>query len=189
MVSATDSLSTTGVGPARRVSRHHWVWFFVLGVLLIILGIAALAASALTSLLSVLFLGWLLVLGGAVQTVHAFWARRWGGVFAHLVAGVLSLVVGLLFLTRPTLAELALTLFVAVLFIVGGLIRLNAALLGRFPGWGWVVYDGVLSVVLGLVIWVAWPESAMWVIGMLVGIDLLFKGWSCLMLALASRTA
>jgi len=189
MVSATDSLSTTALGPERGVFRHHWGWFAVLGILLIVLGIAALAASALTTLISVLLLGWLLVLGGGVQTVHAFWARRWGGVFAHLVAGVLSLVVGLLFLTRPTLAELALTLFVAVLFIVGGLIRLNAALLGRFPAWGWVVYDGVLSVVLGLVIWVAWPQSAVWVIGMLVGIDLLFKGWSCLMFALASRIA
>jgi uncharacterized membrane protein HdeD (DUF308 family) len=161
----------------------------VLGVVLVILGIAALAASALTTLISVLFLGWLLVIGGGVQTVHAFWAREWGGVFAHLVTGVLSLVVGLLFLTRPTLAEQALTLLVAVLFVVGGLVRLNVALLGRFPAWGWVVYDGVLSVLLGLVIWVAWPESAVWVIGMLVGIDLLIKGWSCVMIALALRTA
>lgn len=189
MVSATEPLSTTDLGPTRRVSRHDWVWFFVLGVLLIILGIVAMAASALTSLLSVLFLGWLLVLGGAVQTVHAFWARRRSQLFAHVAAGVLSVVIGLLFLTWPTLAELALTLFVAVLFIVGGLFRLSAALLGQFPGWGWVVYDGVLSGVLGLVIWVTWPESAVWVIGMFVGIDLLFKGWSCLMLALASRTA
>ena len=93
-------------------------------------------------------------------------------------AGVLSLVIGVLFLTWPTLAELGLTLFIAVLFIVGGLIRLGVAWLGRFPAWGWVVYDGVLSVGLGVVIWVAWPESAMWVLGLLVGIDLLFKGWS-----------
>jgi uncharacterized membrane protein HdeD (DUF308 family) len=189
MDSMTDSLNMPDFGPTRRVLRHQWVWFLVLGVVLLLLGIAALAASALTTLISVLFLGWLLVIGGGVQTVHVFWAHEWGGVFAHLVAGVLSLVVGLLFLTRPTLAELALTLLVAVLFVVGGLVRLNVALLGRFPAWGWVVYDGVLSVLLGLVIWIAWPESAVWVIGMLVGIDLLIKGWSCVMIALALRTA
>jgi uncharacterized membrane protein HdeD (DUF308 family) len=187
MVSATDSLSTTDLGPGLRVFRRHRVWVSVLGVVLIILGIAALAAAALTTLISVLFLGWLLVIGGLVQVVHAFWARPWGGVFAHLVAGALSLVVGLLFLTRPTLAELALTLLVAVLLVVGGLFRVNIALLWRFPAWGWVVYDGVLSLVLGFVIWIAWPQSALWVIGMLVGIDLLFKGWSCLMFALAAR--
>jgi uncharacterized membrane protein HdeD (DUF308 family) len=136
MVSATDSLATTNLGPGLRVLRRHWVWFSVLGVVLIVLGIAALAASALTTLISVLLLGWLLVIGGVVQALHAFWARRWGGIFAHLVAGVLSLVVGLLFLTRPTLAELALTLLVAVLFLVGGLFRLTVTLLEQFPAWG-----------------------------------------------------
>jgi uncharacterized membrane protein HdeD (DUF308 family) len=189
MVSATDWFGTTDLAPGLRVFRQHRVWFSVLGVGLILLGIAALAASALTTMISVLFLGWLLVIGGVVRVVHAFWARPWGGVFAHLVAGVLSLVVGLLFLTRPIIAELALTLLVALLFVVGGLFRVNIALLWRFPAWGWVVYDGVLSLVLGFVIWIAWPESALWVIGVLVGIDLLFKGWSCLMFALAARTA
>jgi uncharacterized membrane protein HdeD (DUF308 family) len=137
----------------------------------------------------VLFLGWVFVLGGIVQAVHALWARPWGGVFAHLIVGVLSVVVGLLILTRPTVAEFALTLVVAVLLVVGGLFRVNIALLGRFPAWGWVVYDGVLSVILGFIIWIALPESALWVIGMLIGIDLLFKGLSCLMFALAARTA
>jgi uncharacterized membrane protein HdeD (DUF308 family) len=189
MGSATDSLSTIDLRPGLRVLRRHWMWFSVLGVVLMILGIAALAASTLTTLISVLFLGWLLVIGGVVQAVHASWARPWGGVFAHLIAGVLSLVVGLLFVTRPTLAELTLTLLIAVLLVVGGLFRVTIALLRRFPAWGWVVYDGVLSLVLGFVIWIAWPASALWVIGMLVGIDLLFKGWSCLMFALAARTA
>src|SRR5262245_24024165 len=97
MVSATASSSTTNRGPTRRMSEHDWVWLSVLGIFLIILGVAALAASAFTSLLSVLFLGWLLVFGGAVQTAHAFWARRQNQLFAHLAAGVLSLVIGVLF--------------------------------------------------------------------------------------------
>jgi uncharacterized membrane protein HdeD (DUF308 family) len=189
MVSATDSLSTTDLGPGPQVLRRQRIWLSVLGVALILLGIACLAASALTTLITVLFLGWLLVIGGVIQTVHAFWARPCGGGVAHLIAGVLSLIVGVLFLTRPTLAELALTLLVAVLLIVGGLFRVNSAIVWRFPAWGWVVYDGFLSVVLGLVISAAWPESALWVIGLLIGIDLLFKGWSCLMFALAARPA
>jgi uncharacterized membrane protein HdeD (DUF308 family) len=96
---------------------------------------------------------------GVVQAVHALFARPWDGVFAHLITGVLSVIVGLLFVTRPALAELALTLMVAVLLVIGGLFRVNIALLWRFPDWGWVVYDGILSLVLGLVIWIAWPES------------------------------
>ena len=80
-------------------------------------------------------------------------------------------------------------LLFAVLLVVGGLFRVSIAVLWRFPAWGWVVYDGILSLVLGFVIWMAWPESALWVIGMLVGLNLLFKGWSCLMFAVASRTA
>jgi uncharacterized membrane protein HdeD (DUF308 family) len=78
MVSATDSLSTTDFGPGLRVLRRHWMWFSVLGVVLMILGIAALAASTLTTLISVLFLGWLLVIGGVVQAVHAFGRDRGG---------------------------------------------------------------------------------------------------------------
>jgi uncharacterized membrane protein HdeD (DUF308 family) len=169
--------------------RRQRNWLSVLGVALILLGIACLAASTLTTLITVLFLGWLLVIGGVIQSVHAFWARPRGGGVAHLIGGVLSLIVGVLFLARPTLAELALTLLVAVLLIVGGLFRVNSAIVWRFPAWGWVVYDGALSVVLGMVISAAWPESALWVIGLLIGIDLLFKGWSCLMFALAARPA
>ena len=187
MASSIDSLHTTDVGLELQMLSGNRTRFSVLGVVLVVLGTAALTASTLTTLISILFLGWLLVIGGAVQIVHAFWARPWGGLFANLIAGVLSLVVGLLFLTRPASAELALTLLVAVLFVVGGLFRLNVALLWRFPARGWVAYDGVLTLVLGLVIWIGWPESALWVIGMLVGIDLLFKGWSCLMFALAAR--
>jgi uncharacterized membrane protein HdeD (DUF308 family) len=160
-----------------------------LGIGLIILGLVALAASAFTTMISVLVLGWILAIGGIAQTVHAFWARPWGGVLAHLVAGVLSLVIGLLFLTRPLVAERALTILIAALFVVGGLFRLSIAALWRFPAWGWVFYDGVLGVLLGLTIWIGWPESALWIIGLLVGIDLIFKGWSCLMFALAARPA
>jgi uncharacterized membrane protein HdeD (DUF308 family) len=189
MASAVDRLHATDLEPGLRVVRRHRLGVAVLGVVLILVGCAALAAAALTTLLTVLLLGWFLVIGGVVQAVHAFWSRPWGGVLAHLVGGVLSLVVGLLVVTRPTVAEQALTLLIAVVLVVGGLFRLNLALLWRFPAWGWVVYDGVLGLVLGCVIWVSWPECALWVIGLLVGIDLLFKGWSCLMFALAARPA
>jgi uncharacterized membrane protein HdeD (DUF308 family) len=111
--------------------------------------------------------------------------RPWGGVLAHLVTGMLGLVIGLLFVTRPLVAEQALTLLIAALFMVSGSFRVGVALQWQYPAWGWVVYDGILAVLLGVAIWIGWPESSLWVIGLLVGIDLLFKGWSCLMFALA----
>jgi uncharacterized membrane protein HdeD (DUF308 family) len=104
------------------------------------------------------------------------------------MAGTLSLIAGFLVLTRPTLAEIALTLLVALLFVVGGLYRVSVALMTRFPTWGWVVFDGSISAALGPLIWVTWPSSALWVIGLLLGIEPLFRGWSCVMLALAART-
>jgi uncharacterized membrane protein HdeD (DUF308 family) len=189
MVSGTESLNRIDFAREVGVLRRHRVGIFWLGVALIVLGCAALAASAFTTLMSVLVLGVLLVLGGLGQAIHAFWVRRWDGFFAYLITGNLSLVVGLLFLTWPTLAELAMTMFVAMLFIVIGLFRLNVAMLWRFPAWGWVVADSILSILLGLLICVAWPECAVWIIGMLIGIDLFFKGWSCLMFALAGWPA
>lgn len=141
MASATDSLNTMDFGPDMNVLRRHRVWLSVLGLVLIVLGIAALTVSALTTLISVQFLGGLLMMAGVVQVVHAFWARRWGGVLACLIAGVLCLVVGLLCLTRPVVAELALTLLIAVLLMVGGLFRVTITLFEQFPAWGWVLFD------------------------------------------------
>ena len=86
-----------------------------------------------------------------------------------------------------SLAAEVLTLILAVAFLVGGSVRIVVVLTERFSAWPWVLLNGVVTLLLGILIWRQWPESSLWVIGLFVGIDLIFNGWSWVMLALAVR--
>lgn len=166
--------------------RGNWVWFVLVGVALLVLGMIAIGAAFIASLAVAVTLGVLILLGGLAETVGAFWCREWSGFFLHLLSGVLSIVVGVLFLRAPVGALLALTLLIAFFLLVGGIFKVIAALSYRFAAWGWPLVSGVIDVVLGILIWWQWPESALWVIGLFVGINMVFRGadWIALGLAL-----
>jgi uncharacterized membrane protein HdeD (DUF308 family) len=166
---------------------QHWKWFLGLGIVSIILGTFALGSSVLVTLASVVLFGWILLLMGGIEVGHAFWQRQWGGFFLHLVNGILSIVVGFLLATSPSASAVVLTLLLAMFFMAGGLFRIFTALMMRFPSWGWRLLNGIVTLVLGILIWNRWPVSGLWVIGLFVGIDLIFAGWSSVMLALAAR--
>jgi len=104
-----------------------------------------------------------------------------------LLSGVLSIVVGLLFLRAPADAVLALTLLLACLLMVGGIFKIVAALTYRFAAWGWPLVSGVLDLILGVLIWLEWPASGLWVIGLFLGISLLFRGVNWIGLGMALR--
>jgi uncharacterized membrane protein HdeD (DUF308 family) len=104
-----------------------------------------------------------------------------------LLMGLLYVVVGFLFLNRPVSALEALTLLLACALIVGGIFRIIGSLMYRFPHWGWICMGGVLNLILGLLIWGIWEQSpfqSLWVIGLFVGIDMIFNGCTWIMLAL-----
>ncbi len=167
--------------------RHNWGWFLALGIILIIFGTIALGSSVFVTLASVLFFGWLLLFMGVIEAVQAFWQRKWGGLFLHLLGGILTAVVGLIIVANPGAGALVLTLVLAVFFMVAGLFRIMAALMMRFPHWGWLLVSGVITLVLGLLIWRQWPFFGLWVIGLFIGIDMIFCGWSWVMAALAAQ--
>jgi uncharacterized membrane protein HdeD (DUF308 family) len=167
--------------------RRNANWFLALGIILIILGTVALGSSIFVTLASMVFLGWLLVIGGAIEAVQAFWQRRWGGFFLHLLGGVLYVIVGLMIVANPQVGALALTLLIALFFLIAGAFRIIGSLTMRFPEWRWVLLNGVVTFLLGLLIWKQWPSSALWVIGLFIGIDLIFTGWSWVMLSLTAR--
>lgn len=167
--------------------HRHWMWFLLLGLLLVALGMIGVIASGLFTLASVLLLGWLLFIGGVAVAVHAFWARRWSGFFVQLVVGALNLVIGWLLITRPAAGALSLTLLLGVSLVFQGIFRTAVALTAHADGRGWLLLSGVASLVLGLLIWSEWPASGLWVIGLFVGIDLLLYGWWLVSLALATR--
>jgi uncharacterized membrane protein HdeD (DUF308 family) len=167
--------------------RPKWGWLLALGIALLFLGTAALIVPWLTTLTSVLVFGWVLVFGGVLEVVAVFWTKGWRGILLHLLGGILSTVVGVLIVAHPGAGVLTLTLLLATLFLAGGFFRIGAAVVFRLPNWGWTVAGGILSVLLGVAIWIMWPSSALWVIGMFVGIELMFRGWAWVMLAIGAR--
>jgi uncharacterized membrane protein HdeD (DUF308 family) len=168
--------------------RRRWGWLMTLGILMLILGTIALIIMPAATIGTVLVLGWLLVVSGIIEAVHAFRVRRWGGIFLHLVGGILGVLVGLLVVTHPVAGALAWTLLFSSFFTVIGLFRLIAALRLRFPNWGWAVFDGSITLLLGILLWVQWPWSGLWFLGFAVGFSLLLRGWSYVMFAIALRT-
>ena len=167
--------------------HRHWVLFFALGIILILLGGMGISASGLVTLASVVFFGWLLIIGGAAVAIHAFWAKRWSGFFLQLLSGVLYLIVGWILVTRPGIGALTLTLVLAISLVVQGAFRIGVSLSTRMDGWGMLLVSGIITLVLGLMIWNEWPLSGIWVIGLFVGIDLIFYGWWLVSLALSVR--
>ncbi len=165
--------------------RHRWGWLLALGILMICLGTIAFFLIPAATLGTVLVLGWLLVVSGIIECIQAFRERKSGGVFMHLVAGILGLFVGLLVVTHPVAGALAWTLLFASFFIIIGLFRLISAIRLKFPNWGWAVFDGAITFVLGILLWAEWPWSGVWFLGLAVGVSLVFRGWSYVMLALA----
>ena len=167
--------------------RRNWGWFLALGIALVLLGVFALVAAEIATLASVLLFGWLVLVGGVFEVVAAFWARQWSGFILHLLVGFLYVVVGGLMIGHPVAVAAGLTLLLVALFLTGGVFRIVAATMLRYPNWGWSVLDGVIALLLGVMIWANWPESSLLVIGTFVGIALVFRGWAWVMFALALR--
>jgi uncharacterized membrane protein HdeD (DUF308 family) len=170
--------------------RKRWGWLLALGIVLSVLGVLAIGTSlsGIATLTTILFFGILLLVAAGVQLATAILARTWRGVFLHLLVGILYLVVGALMIERPDRAARALTLMIAAAFLVGGLFRIVFSLSAdRFPGWSWVLGNGVVTVAMGILIWRRWPSSAVWVIGLFVGIELFCAGAAWVTLALGLR--
>lgn len=169
--------------------REHWVLLFVLGIGLAVVGSLAIIFSFIATLATVTFFGTLLLIGGALELVNAVTCRNWRGFLVYLLTGILYAVVGLIMMSHPLAAAAGLTLMLAAVFMAGGIIRIVVAAVDHFHGWPWVMVSGFISLLLGIYIWRHFPTDAFWVIGLFVGIDLIFLGWSWIFLALGIRNA
>jgi len=155
---------------------HGWGVPMTIGVLLVLGGVFALAATALTSVVSVIFLGTLLLAVGILEIVAAFRVRSTGPVLVYLLAGLLTIVVGGLFVTRPVASLASLTLLIAGYLFASGLFRGFASILERYSGWGWDFAYAVLTVALGAYVCAAWPLDSFWVVGTIVAIEIIARG-------------
>lgn len=168
--------------------KDNWGWFLASGIFLLLMGLFAISSSVYTTLFTTAFLGSILLITGLVGAFYAFWAKDWGGFFLQLITALLYAAVGALLLFRPERAAIALTLLMALTFIVSGLAKVIGSLLHRFTGWGWVLVSGLISLLLGGLILNDWPESGLWVIGLFLGIDLVFYGWTWILMSLKARS-
>jgi uncharacterized membrane protein HdeD (DUF308 family) len=170
--------------------KKQWFWFLLLGILLAVGGTAAIIvpmATAATSLVAVIVIGLVLMVSGVGMAIGSVWAGKWSGMLLHLLVGVLYVIVGFLIIDRPVAAQVVFTLYIALFFILVGSYRIIASLAVRFPQWGWALLNGVVTLLAGIVIYKHFPQSALWVIGLLVGLEMLFNGWTWIMLALGLR--
>jgi uncharacterized membrane protein HdeD (DUF308 family) len=171
--------------PAEMV--HNWGWFLLFGIGLLVLGIVAIVRSVAATVVSMLFFGWLLLIGAGIEIVQTIMAGRETGMFQHLAAAVLFGVVGLLIVWRPVASAEILTLLMGAFFLVTGLFQIVAPVMSALPDWGWHTLNGIITVLLGFLVLAQWPVSGLWVIGMFVGIDLFFYGIAWIAVALHLR--
>lgn len=154
---------------------------------MIIVGTPALSSYVMVTLFSMIFLSWLMIFAGVAEAVHAFWKKEWGGLFLNLLVGVLYIVVGFMVLTNPTASAMTLTLIMAIFFILDGIFRIIIAVTMHYPRWGWMLLNGIVTLILGIIIWQQWQQLGLRIIGLFIGIDLIFSGWAWVMLSLAAR--
>ena len=166
---------------------QNWGWFLAFGIALLLLGIAAIVRSVTATVATMLFFGWLLIIAAAIEVVQAVMVGHWVGFFHHLLAAILFGVIGVMLIARPLISAEALTVVMAVFFLIGGLFQLISALAVMTPGWGWHVADGIITALLGVLVLAQWPVSGLWVIGLFVGIDLIFYGFAWIAIALGLR--
>ena len=167
---------------------HYWGWLLAFGVGLVLLGIAAIGRAVTATVATMLFFGWLLLLACGIEVAQAILVGHWVGFFHHLLAAILFGVVGGLLVSKPVLSAEALTIVMAAFFMVGGLFQAIGSIIVGLPGWGWQLLYGVITFVLGVLVYRQWPVSGLWVIGMFVGIDLIFYGAAWIALALQLRS-
>ncbi len=187
-------MSTTGdTGPKQwgggiRTLRSKGGWILALGVMSLIAGIIALGSVVMATESAVFIVGIMMLVVGVVEIFTAFGARGWGRFLLWLLLGVLYVFAGFICLQNPFQAAVWLTLMLGIALIVGGLVRIFLATqMKQGTPWGWVVFSGILSFLLGLMIVAKWPASSFYTLGIFLGIDLIFIGSGWLTMGLALR--
>jgi len=170
------------------VLSRNWGWLLGLGILFIILGCLGVGMAVGLTLVSIVFLGMLFVIAGVAQIIDVFKSHQWKGAVWHALIAVLYLIGGGLVIYDPILASVIVTALIAWVLIIIGITRLTMAIVLRHTqGWFWLFFAGLTAIILGVLILMQWPFSALWVIGLFIAIELMVNGWSYVFMAIAMR--
>lgn len=168
--------------------QKHWKLFFAEGLLFMILGLSAIVVPQLFTLGITLFLGWLIFIGGLIQIARAIAFFRMPGFSLWLFMGLLQAAIGYLLIADPTQGALTLTLLLTLLFAFEGVAKIVWALMLRpLASWGWVLFSGLTALIFAIAVWIGWPETAQWLLGLFLGINMVFLGWSLIRISVYHR--
>ena len=176
----------------REAVRKHWKAFLFEGILLVIFGLAAMIVPPAASLAVTIVLGWLFLISGIAGLALTFWAREMPGFWWSLISAALAVLAGLILLAQPAQGTLTLTIVVGAYFLAEGVATIMYALEHRreLSGrWSWMLVAGLMDILIAAIIIAGLPGSALWALGLLVGINLLFGGATLIGMALAARSA
>src|SRR3712207_794801 len=161
----------------RDTVKRYSLWYLIQGVLLITAGVLAIIYPILSSAAVVVLLGWLLIISGVVQGLSLIGARHVPHFWLQLISVILAVLIGFLFLRDPAQGMATITLLLIVFFMIEGISKVVFALTIRpFPNWGWVLASGLVGIVLALILWANLPVTALWLVGVLLGLQLISVG-------------
>jgi len=165
--------------------QKHWKLFAVEGVFFIILGSIAIIIPQVFTIGIALLLGWLLLVAGIFQIIRSLSLRNMPGISFWLFSGLLQVIIGYFLVIKPMAGILTLTMLLTLFFALEGVVKISMALMMRpLSRWGWVFFSGLTSLFLAIVVWAGWPGTASWVLGLLLGINMIFLGYSLLNISL-----
>jgi uncharacterized membrane protein HdeD (DUF308 family) len=174
----------------RDTVKRYSLWYLVQGVLLIVAGILAVIYPVVSSVAVVVLLGWLLIVSGILQGISLIGARHVPHFWLQLISVILAVLVGFLFLRDPEQGLLTITLLLIIFFMIEGISKVVFSLTIRpFPNWAWVLASGLVGMLLSAILWASLPVTALWLIGLLLGIELISVGAAMAYLAWRVRRA
>lgn len=181
MTSTSDRDFSTGIG-------RHWLWFLVLGVVLLVFGVIAAGNLFVASVASTYWVGILMIAAAVAEIVHAFAVSGWGNKIFAVLAGILYGIAGYYAFTNPLVATATLTLMLGAFLLATGLIRMWIGFRERdVTGWGWIVFGGAVTALAGLLILMGWPGNSIWVLGLFLAVDLMVSGLTYILFALGLK--
>jgi uncharacterized membrane protein HdeD (DUF308 family) len=169
----------------RRQLQRHWRLFLAEGLFFIVLGLLAILVPHIFSVVMVIFLGWLILFGGVVQMARALLFSNMPGFGLWLAMGVLQIILGYLLIAKPIAGVVTLTMLITLFFAVEGTVKIMLAFTMRpLANWRFMLFSGMTALIFAVIVWISWPETAHWLLGLLLGINMVFMGWSLVRISL-----
>ena len=188
----TNTASVFGLGPGAGIAplRSKWGWIVALGVVYLVAGVIALGSVVMATVATVFVVGIMMIVAGVFEVIHSFQIKTWGRFLFWLALGILYIIAGFVAFDNPLLTAVWLTLILGAALVASGIMRvfLGFNMQGGTP-WGWVVASGLITLLLGIIILIHWPVSSLYVLGIFLGVDLVFAGATWIALGLGLHNA